>query len=201
MADLILNLESNWQLPGKISICNEGFRSSTPFLSLTLNLFNGYAGPLVHGFFIYFRTTESNEIVMRFKRIKEDEPGFDIAPLIDIVFLLLIFFMLTSHFQLASGVHIKLPKMGQKLYEKEDNKIVLVIDKRGNIYLKGEKVELKDLGIKLHKLVEKDGLDQLLLEADQEVKHGRVVKVMDIAKRAGMSSIAIAAGWEPEKVF
>ncbi|MCD6560885.1 MAG: biopolymer transporter ExbD [Deltaproteobacteria bacterium] len=138
---------------------------------------------------------------MRFKRIKEDEPGLDIAPLIDIVFLLLIFFMLTSHFQLASGVHIKLPKMGQKLYEKEDNKIVLVIDKRGNIYLKGEKVELKDLGIKLHKLVEKDGLDQLLLEADQEVKHGRVVKVMDIAKRAGMSSIAIAAGWEPEKVF
>ena len=138
---------------------------------------------------------------MRFKRIKEDEPGFDIAPLIDIVFLLLIFFMLTSHFHLASGVHIKLPKMGQKLYEKQGDKIVLVINKWGNIYLKGEKFELKNLGIKLHKLVEKEGLDQLLLEADQEVKHGRVVQVMDIAKRAGMSSITIAAGWEPEKVF
>ena len=44
---------------------------------------------------------------MRFIRgRKEEEPRLGIAPLIDIVFLLLIFFMVTSHFDLASGVRL-----------------------------------------------------------------------------------------------
>ena len=46
---------------------------------------------------------------MRFKKQKEEEPMISIAPLIDILFLLLIFFMVTSHFDIASGVQINLP--------------------------------------------------------------------------------------------
>ncbi|MBW1863135.1 MAG: biopolymer transporter ExbD, partial [Deltaproteobacteria bacterium] len=41
---------------------------------------------------------------MRFKKVKEEEIRLGIAPLIDIVFLLLIFFMVTSHFDVASGI-------------------------------------------------------------------------------------------------
>ncbi|MBW1921270.1 MAG: biopolymer transporter ExbD [Deltaproteobacteria bacterium] len=48
---------------------------------------------------------------MRFKTTKKEEPSLGIAPLIDIVFLLLIFFMVTSHFDIASGVRIQLPKV------------------------------------------------------------------------------------------
>jgi len=41
----------------------------------------------------------------------------------------------------------------------------------------------------------------LILQADRDVKHGHVVRVMDLAKRAGVTSIIISAQWEPEKVF
>ncbi|MBW1902449.1 MAG: hypothetical protein JRJ20_12555, partial [Deltaproteobacteria bacterium] len=44
-------------------------------------------------------------------------------------------------------------------------------------------------------------LIQLVLQADKEVKHGRVVQIMDLAKSAGVSSIIIAAQWDPKKVF
>jgi biopolymer transport protein ExbD len=138
---------------------------------------------------------------MRFRKFKEEEPGLGITPLIDIVFLLLIFFVLTSHFNVASGVPIRLPKVNEKAYNSNEQKIILVIDSRGRTYLKGELIDMKNLGPKLKGLVKKAGIVHLLLEADKDVKHGKVVQVMDLAKRAGVASIIIAAQWEPEKVY
>ena len=138
---------------------------------------------------------------MRFRKFKEEEPGLGIAPLIDIVFLLLIFFVLTSHFNVASGVPIRLPKVAEKAYDSNEQKIILVIDSRGRTYLKGELIDMKNLGPKLKDLVKKAGIVHLLLEADKDVKHGKVVQVMDLAKRAGVASIIIAAQWEPEKAY
>jgi biopolymer transport protein ExbD len=138
---------------------------------------------------------------MRFRRNKEEEPILAITPLIDIVFLLLIFFMLTSHFHVAAGVPIKLPKVTQSAYEGKSQEIICAIDREGSIYLKGEKTDLKALGPRLKTLAEKGELIQLVLQADKEVKHGRVVQVMDLAKSAGVSSIIIAAQWDPKKVF
>ena len=138
---------------------------------------------------------------MRFKKVNDEEPRLGITPLIDIVFLLLIFFMVTSHFQVASGVSIKLPKVMQKTLHKDTEKITLIIDKEGSIYLMGKKIDLHKLSIDLKGLVEKDGLVHLLIEADKDVKHGRVVQVMDLAKTAGVRSIIIAANWETRKAF
>jgi len=138
---------------------------------------------------------------MLFRKIKEQEPRLGIAPLIDVVFLLLIFFMLTSLFDVGSVVVIRLPKVSQKAYDREDNKIILVIDKKGQTYLEGEIVNLKKLNLRLKSLAEKGHPINLVLEADKEVQHGKVIQIMDLAKRAGVSSIIIAARWEPEKVF
>ena len=138
---------------------------------------------------------------MRFRKSKEEEPQLGITPLIDIVFLLLIFFMLTSHFHVASGVPIRLPEVTQKSHDEEAPKVIIVIDREGQIYLKGQKTSLKELDRKIRKLVKKDGVVYLLLQADEEVRHGKVVQVMDLAKGAGVSSILIAAQWEPGKVF
>jgi biopolymer transport protein ExbD len=138
---------------------------------------------------------------MKFRKSREEESRLGITPLIDIVFLLLIFFMLTSHFHIASGVPIRLPKITQKDYDSKGHKITLVIDSSGRIYLKGKKIELNQLGREMESLVKKDDRVHLLLEADKDVSHGRVVDVMDLAKRAGVSSIIIAANWEPKKVF
>jgi biopolymer transport protein ExbD len=138
---------------------------------------------------------------MRFKKVKDEEPRLGITPLIDIVFLLLIFFMVTSHFHVASGVSIKLPKVTQKVFNKDGERITLMIDKEGRAYLKGKKIDLNKLSIKLKALVENEGLVHLILEADKDVTHGNVVQVMDLAKTAGVLSIIIAANWEPKKVF
>ena len=138
---------------------------------------------------------------MRFRRTKDEELTVGLTPLIDIVFLIIIFLMVTSHFRVASGVPIRLPKVTQNAYDRKSQDIIVAIDREGLIYLKGEKINIKELGPKLQDFVEKDEVVQLVLQADKDVRRGRVVQVMDLAKSAGISSIVIAANWDTKKVF
>lgn len=139
---------------------------------------------------------------MRFSQPKREEIslGISIAPLIDIVFLLLIFFMLTSHFEIITGIDIKLPDITERASDQSVDTMIVVIDKTGNCYLKKGKVALKDLYLSLKRIAEQKKIN-LILQADRNVKHGYVVRVMDLANQAGINSIIIAAQWEPEKVF
>ncbi len=138
---------------------------------------------------------------MRFRKVREEEVVLSIAPLIDIVFLLLIFFMVTSHFDVASGVRIRLPKVTKEFFNQEKNKINLIIDQSGQAYLEGKKVDMETLQKRIEYLVNEKSMLFLILQADKDVKHGRVVQVMDLAKTAGIHSIVIAARWKSEKVF
>lgn len=138
---------------------------------------------------------------MRFRRAKLEEPGLGIAPLIDIVFLLLIFFMVTSHFDVASGVRIELPKVAGTTHDQRESKVTIIIDKDGQSYLEGEKIDMKGLGERLRNLVQEKNEVHLVLQADKDSRHGVVVQAMDVAKTAGVRSIVIAAQWKAEKVF
>ncbi len=138
---------------------------------------------------------------MRFRKPREDEIRLSIAPLIDIVFLLLIFFMVTSHFDVASGVRISLPKVAKRILNQEKNRITLVIDKSGQTYIEGEKVDMKALKERLKGLVREQRIFQVVIQADKDVRHGTVVQIMDFAKTAGAHSIVIAARWKPEEEF
>ena len=120
---------------------------------------------------------------MRFRKPREDEIRLSIAPLIDIVFLLLIFFMVTSHFDVASGVRISLPKVAKRILNQEKTRITLVIDKSGHTYLEGKRIDMKTLQDRLRKLVKEKGIFQVILQADKDVSHGKVVQIM--MKRGG----------------
>ena len=138
---------------------------------------------------------------MRFRREKEEDISIGIAPLIDIVFLLLIFFMVTSHFDVASGVRIRLPSVVQKLFSEQENRITLVIAESGQTYLEGKKIDMETLEKRLRELVNEKGVVYLVLQADKDVRHGVVVRTMDLAKTAGVHSIVIAAQWKSDKVL
>lgn len=133
---------------------------------------------------------------MKFKMKREEEMTVGIAPIVDIVFLLLLFFAITYHFDIASGVRIDLPKVTQKAADDELNKVTLIINKSGDIYLFGEKIDQDSLKKEIELLVEERGTLSVVLQADKDVSHGKVVQVMDTAKSAGISSIIISARWK-----
>jgi biopolymer transport protein ExbD len=135
--------------------------------------------------------------MMRFRKPDEEDIRLGLAPLIDIVFLLLIFFMLTSHFDVASGVLIRLPKVAQKVQDLDEKRITVVIDSEGNPHLEGKRIDLAKLKERLREIVNQQGVVNLILQADEDARHGKVVQVMDLAKAAGVRTIIIAARWTP----
>jgi len=138
---------------------------------------------------------------VRFRKSKDEETRLGLAPLIDIVFLLLIFFMVTSHFDVASGLRIQLPEVAQRVFNQQDNQLRLVIDKSGRMVLEGKELDMDDLKQHFEKAVNERDTVHLILQADKDVRHGVVVQAMDAAKAAGIHSILIAAQWKADKVL
>lgn len=133
---------------------------------------------------------------MRFKRHVEFKRGqLDIAPLIDVVFLLLIFFMLTSSFIFQPGIKINLPKAVTSEVIQERN-LVITINANNVIYLSNRPVTLKQLKVQLQKAVKEDR--PLLIKADRESSLGKVVQVWDLCREIGLTQINIATN-QPAK--
>jgi biopolymer transport protein ExbD len=135
---------------------------------------------------------------MRFKKKSEEDLNISVTPLVDIVLVCLIFFMITYHFDIVSGARIDLPKVVNKNLEEGADKITLVISKSAEIYIGGKKYDQKTLAKELESLIKEKGVLRVILQADKDVAHGKVVEIMDIAKGAGINSIIIAAKWKSD---
>ncbi len=136
---------------------------------------------------------------MRFKRHLGITSGrLEIAPLIDVVFLLMIYFMLTSSFIMQPGIKIKLPAaLTTESMEKKE--IIISIAADGSIFYRGKNVTLKALKKILESESRRSPEATLIIKGDYDVAHGKVVEVMDLAKVAGISCLAIATQPVEEK--
>lgn len=134
---------------------------------------------------------------MRFKRKTSLEKGrLDIAPLVDVVLLLLIFFMLTSSFITPSGLRIDLPS-AEAVEPQEREHLTVTVTEEGEILIGETPVPWDDLRPRLAAALAVDPGRTLILEADRQSLHGTVVRVMSLARELGWEKMAIAA--HPER--
>jgi biopolymer transport protein ExbD len=120
----------------------------------------------------------------------------NITSLIDVIFMLLLFFMITSTFLEQPGIKLELPQ-AKTSAGGEPQEYVLTVDKKGELFLNRQPVPLAGLEAEIRKVLPKMKEGALVLKADQEISHGLVVRVMDLAKRAGVRKLII--GTKPEK--
>jgi biopolymer transport protein ExbD len=106
--------------------------------------------------------------------------------------LLLIFFMLTTTFiNVESGVKVNLPS-GDFAAVDEIQNVVVAITENNVLYINNRLINPNDLPESINEEI-RDNLDTLIvLEADQNITHGKVVRVMDLIKKGGANRIAIA---------
>lgn len=128
---------------------------------------------------------------MEFERARQIKMHFDIAPLIDIVFLLLIFFMLTANFITRPGIRVTLPEAKSSGPRKEQ-RITIFISESGEIYLNDAEVNIDGLEDALRDRLETVKEKAVILKADEKINLGLAVKTMDIAKEAGSEDVIIA---------
>jgi len=129
---------------------------------------------------------------MKFYHPNNKSLKFDLTPLIDVVFQLLIFFMLTTTFiNVESGVKVDLPS-GDFAAVNEKRNIVVTVTENNVLYLNNSLVDPNQLSEKVKNELDNNPNSLVVLEADQNVTHGKVVRVMDLIKKGGAERIAIA---------
>jgi len=128
---------------------------------------------------------------MEFEGRKRIRMHLDIAPLIDIVFLLLIFFMLTANFIMQPGIKITLPQAVTAKPQEEEN-IIVFITEGNEIYLNDRQISIDELKDALQEKLEAAQKKSVVLKADEKINLGLAVKVMDIAKQAKADGLVIA---------
>ena len=129
---------------------------------------------------------------MSFHRKQSEEPRIDLTPMVDVVFLLLIFFMISTTFVESPGISIKLPESSSQTIDREPKEIKVYLSQEGDIYHGEKKISVDDFkGLLAENQADAKETTVLLL-ADQESRHGKVVILMDLARDAGFTKLAIA---------
>ena len=126
------------------------------------------------------------------------QPNVDMTPMIDIVFQLILFFLVSTTFAIVPSIKLNLPTShtsegsavkGITIYAQEDE----------SLFFNDEPVSLDSLGLYLSSYDTGD-VDKkefpVTLQADSNVTHGTIVKLLDIARENGYSIVNLRTATE-----
>ncbi len=122
----------------------------------------------------------------------DDESEVNITPLIDIVFIMLIFFIVTATFVKEAGIDVNKPDAPTAEVKKKAN-ILIAIDANNNIWLDRRKIDVRSVIPNIKRLRAENPEGSVVIQADEESKNKMLVEVMDAARQAGVTNIALAA--------
>ncbi|NWF37486.1 biopolymer transporter ExbD [Mariprofundus sp. KV] len=116
----------------------------------------------------------------------------DITPLVDVVFLMLIFFMVSTSFNLSSSLKLDLPTSKATAAQSESKQVTIAINAKGQLYVQDEIVDDKDLRKRILNVSKGDPNMRVVLRADSDARHKRVVLVLDTLRELEMTKVGIA---------
>jgi len=129
---------------------------------------------------------------MKLPAFVKKKPRIEIIPMIDTMFFLLVFFMIaTLAMTIQHGMPVSLPT-AESSTDKIAEHVSLTLTREGRLYYNKEAITLQELEMRLANLRQSSSDPSLLINADEQVPHGRVIKVMDLIRLSGITSMSIA---------
>jgi biopolymer transport protein ExbD len=116
--------------------------------------------------------------------------GINVTPLVDVCLVLLIILMVSSTYIVAQSLKIQLPKSHSSDGQAEKPSTVTLL-KSGGMRWNDKDASEAEVVKGLKDAAAADPETNLVVSADREVQHGRVVHLLDIAKIAGITKFAI----------
>jgi biopolymer transport protein ExbD len=128
---------------------------------------------------------------MKLAKKQEDEIGFQLAPMIDMTFLLLIFFMVTTKISKEQvNVEIKLPTASNaSIPDDLSNRDIISIDKDGTYYIGQNPADKKELTAHLKERFKVTPPLRLYVRADKNTPGKQIKELMRIASEAGAVNV------------
>jgi biopolymer transport protein ExbD len=114
----------------------------------------------------------------------------NVIPLVDVVLVLLIVFMLTTSFISSPSVPVNTPKS----YSAESTAPAsesLVLNRKGEVFFKNKKTDMASLKKDLKEQAALHSDLRVVLSADGDVPHYKVVELLDLARTSGVKRLAL----------
>ena len=128
------------------------------------------------------------------KRIGTYNSDINVTPMVDVMLVLLIIFMVITP-MLQKGQNVQMARTNNPIAMEDADKedaVLVAITREGKVWLDVEQIgTIADLGPKVQEKLENRANKQIFIKADQGVKYGVVVEVVDAVRTAGVDQVGL----------
>ncbi len=133
---------------------------------------------------------------MRFRKFHDIQPiPLQLAPMIDILFLLLIFFIITWNFsRRETEIEISVPAADEGKSDQRHTvgEIVVNVRKNGEIVVEGDQITELQLLQKLQLIAQVHKDQAVILRGDEKSEYQKVMNVLNTCQKAGIWNVSFA---------
>jgi biopolymer transport protein ExbD len=115
----------------------------------------------------------------------------NVAPLIDIVFLLLIFFMLASEFTDFKTIDMVSPNQSNKEINETKLPIIIELSENGIININNKEIAFNNLSITVDEMLTNKKINKVVISTPNETKVNVLIKIVDIIRNLGIENVAL----------
>jgi biopolymer transport protein ExbD len=121
------------------------------------------------------------------------ESELNMAPLIDMIFILLIFSLVTTSFTKESGVELKKPKPAPVNPDvKKKTNVTVEIGHDNRVLIDGRAYDVRTVRAYMENFLLEVPKGTVVIATDKDSYIGRVIQVMDQCKLAGVKNVSVA---------
>ncbi len=127
---------------------------------------------------------------MLIKYRKKNLTNVELAPLIDIVFILLIFFAVSSSL-ISNNQSIPLDLPTASSSETNAPDIIISVKKNRDIYIDSQKISFAQIPPLIIQAMSQNPTTQIIINADKKLDYGFIISLLDKIRLSGCSNIAL----------
>jgi biopolymer transport protein TolR len=130
----------------------------------------------------------------RLERTQGEPPmsEINVTPMVDVMLVLVVIFIITAPL-MASSIRLDLPKAQGTQPADAPRFVTVVVDKAGQVFLNDKPVTPEQFAGQLGSTAKLNPDTEVQLRADQGVPYGKVVEVMGLVHKAGLTRIGFVA--------
>lgn len=116
----------------------------------------------------------------------------EMAPLIDMIFILLIFFLVATSFVKEAGVDVQRPVAATAVAKARTNLIVAVTTD-GQVFVEKRPIDVRSVRSYMVRFLHETPQGAVVITADKDSMTGIVIQVLDACRQAGVKNVSVAA--------
>jgi biopolymer transport protein ExbD len=126
------------------------------------------------------------------RRGRRPAAELNIAPLIDMVFILLIFFLVNTSFVKETGIDVNRPAASTATVQDKAT-LLIAVDKENRVFMDHREIDLRAVRANVERALVENPEGGVVVVSDRESDAGVVIAVMDGCRMAGAEQVSVAA--------